>query len=53
MGRKSPTPQKKRTWLSTNGLHGRASLFAPWENCGEASFSEMGMQNLKYANCGL
>jgi len=53
MGRKSPTPQKERTWLSTYGLHGRASSFAPWGNCGKASFAVMRMQNLMYANCDL
>ena len=53
MGRKSPTPHKERTWLSTNGLHAKDSLFAPWANSGKASFAVMRMQNLKYANCEL
>jgi hypothetical protein len=53
MGRKSPTPHKEQTWLSTNGLHARDSSFALWGNCGKASFAVMRMKNLKYANCGL
>ena len=53
MGRKSPTPQKERTWLSTIGLHAKASLFTPWGSCGKAGFAVMRMQNIKYANCGL
>ena len=53
MGRKSPTPHKARTWLSTNGLHAEASLFAPWGNSGKASFGILRIKNLKYANCEL